>query len=106
MGSDTEFPYSVTYTPPSLGLYTVYALATDDAGNVSTSAFSSFTTIAANAPTVAIVAPLTNASIPVNTLQTISANVTPAAGFTITNVRFFAGSTLIGSDNSFPYSVN
>ncbi len=106
VGSDTEFPYSVTYTPPSLGLYSVYALATDDAGNVSTSAFSSFTTIAANAPTVAIAAPLTNVSIPVNTLQTISANVTPAAGFTITNVRFFAGSTLIGSDNSFPYSVN
>ncbi len=106
VGTDSDFPYTVTFTPTSIGSFTVHALAVDNTGNVSTSGSVTFTSVASGAPTVTITAPTAGASIPVNTLRTVDATVVAAAGRTITSVQFFAGATSIGTDTTFPYSVN
>jgi serine protease len=60
---------------------------------------------AANSPpTVAISAPLNGASFTAPASITVGANASDSDG-TIAKVEFFAGSTLIGSDTSAPYSV-
>ncbi|HEY8401422.1 MAG TPA: carbohydrate-binding protein [Cytophagaceae bacterium] len=55
------------------------------------------------APTVSITAPANNAGFTAPANITITANATDPDG-TITNVQFYNGSTLLGSDASAPYS--
>lgn len=105
VGTDTTFPYSMIFTPVSLGSYVVRALATDNAGNVNASATATFTSVAANAPTVAITNPLAGASMPNNLPVTIDATANAGAGFTITSVQFLANGTPIATDTTFPYSI-
>ena len=104
-GTATAFPYSVSFTPTSIGSYTVLALATDNTGNVNTSSPATFTTVASGAPVVSITSPASGVSVPVNVARTIDATVTPNPGRTITSVQFYAGAVLIGTDTTFPYSV-
>jgi len=54
------------------------------------------------APTTSITAPAAGATV-ANTI-TVSANASDNVG--VTNVEFYAGATLIGSDNSSPYSIS
>jgi len=56
-------------------------------------------------PTVSITAPAPGASIAANTATPINATAADADG-TVATVQFFDGSTLLGSDNSSPYSVS
>lgn len=56
-------------------------------------------------PTIAITLPLNNASVLVNTATTITAIAADADG-TVTSVQFFDGQTLLGADNSSPYSFS
>ncbi len=63
------------------------------------------TGIAGTPPTVALTSPANNASYTEPATITINADATDADG-TITNVEFYRGATLIGSDNTAPYSVN
>ncbi len=106
VGSDVDFPYSLAYTPTSIGQYVVTAVATDNAGNVNTSAAVTFTTTQANAPVVTITTPAANATIPVNVAQQIDATAVPAAGRAIVSVQFLANGTPIATDTTFPYSIN
>ncbi len=107
VGSDSAFPYTIPFTPTSIGSYIVTAVAVDNAGNVNTSASVTFTTIASNAPTVTITGPAALASLPVNVVQQVDATVVPAANRTIVSVQFKANGVDIGGpDTTFPYSVN
>jgi beta-glucanase (GH16 family) len=63
------------------------------------------TGIAGTAPTVSITSPTNNASYTEPASVTINANAADADG-TITSVEFYRGATLIGTDNTAPYSVN
>jgi len=56
------------------------------------------------APTVTITAPLNNTSICKNTSINLQANASDADG-TVTSVTFYDGTTLIGTDNTAPYSI-
>ncbi|MBI5689643.1 MAG: PD40 domain-containing protein [Verrucomicrobia bacterium] len=106
VGTDTDFPYSVVYTPTSIGSYAVSAVATDNAGNVNTSGVVTFTTTQSSAPTVTITGPVAGATIPVNVAQQIDATATAAPGRSIVSVRFLYNGTTIATDTTFPYSVN
>jgi glucose/arabinose dehydrogenase len=74
---------------------------------ISTTYTATFTAVGpANVPpTVAITAPLNNASIVVNTTTTITADASDADG-TVATVQFFDGATLLGADGSSPYSIS
>ncbi|MFM9029097.1 MAG: beta strand repeat-containing protein, partial [Opitutaceae bacterium] len=61
--------------------------------------------MAAAAPTVTLSAPLNGVVVTVGSNVTVSANATPGTGATVSQVQFYAGSTLIGVDTVFPYSV-
>jgi hypothetical protein len=56
-------------------------------------------------PTVFLTAPVNNTNVDVNTAVTISATASDADGF-VTKVDFYAGTTLIGTDNTLPYSIS
>jgi GH35 family endo-1,4-beta-xylanase len=62
-----------------------------------------FASCSNNAPTVAITAPANNADFTAPATITISANASDSDG-TITNVQFYNGNTLLGSDATAPYS--
>lgn len=105
LGSDAAAPYSFTWTNVPAGTYTLTAKATDNANAVTTS---TAVTVVVNPvvntpPTVSITSPVNNATFPAPASITINANAADANG-TVTNVQFFNGTTLLGSDASAPYS--
>ena len=57
-----------------------------------------------NEPTVSLLSPINNATVFMNTPVNVSANASDPDG-TVKKVEFFAGSSLIGVDNTYPYSV-
>jgi hypothetical protein len=108
IGTISAFPYTLDFTPTALTTYLVTALATDDAGNISTSAPVSFTTTPAGAPTVNITAPLAGGTVNGGVTTTITATITPASGRFIpsaTNVQFLVGGVVISGTVTSP-SVN
>jgi GH35 family endo-1,4-beta-xylanase len=104
LGSDATSPYSFTWTNVTSGTYSITARATDNAGAVTNSAAISVTVTAVNTPpTVNITAPVNNASFTAPASITIAANAADANG-TVSSVQFFNGTTLLGTDNTSPYS--
>jgi hypothetical protein len=57
-------------------------------------------------PTVSLTAPANNASYTAPATINITANVTDAAPGTVSSVSFYNGSTLLGTDNTSPYSLS
>jgi hypothetical protein len=107
LNTDTTSPYSFTWSNVAAGNYTLTAVARDRAGAVATSAARSITVSGGTTnqpPTVSLTAPTNGATFTAPANVTISANAADADG-TVTRVDFYAGSTLVGSDTSSPYSV-
>jgi len=61
---------------------------------------------AAAAPTVSLKAPANNASYLQPATFAASASATASSGTTLTKVEFYAGTTLIGTDTTSPYSIS
>lgn len=109
LGSVNTTPYSFAWTNVAVGTYSITAVATD---NANTSTQSSVNTIIVNtvtvpnqAPTVSITSPANNASFSAPASITINANAADADG-TVNKVDFYNGTTLLGTDNSSPYSYS
>jgi subtilisin family serine protease len=103
LGADTTAPYSFNWnstTYPS-GAHTLYAVATDTAGNPAASA-SVAVTVDNAVPTVTITSPLNNASVTRNTTVTIAANATDNLG--VTRVEFYVSGALKCTDTAAPYN--
>ncbi len=116
-GTDLTFPYSYTFTPTGAGAHSITAKATDNDGNVTTSAASSLTGVTALAPTAVLTAPAANAVIvggtttgTVTTTATVTITATatdPNGGGVIDSVAFFVNTVRVGSINGTgPYSFN
>jgi hypothetical protein len=104
LGSDATSPYSFVWANVAAGTYTLTAKATDNSGAVTTSSTITVVVNAANvAPTVSITSPANNAGFTAPASITINANAADADG-TVSNVQFFNGTTLLGSDATSPYS--
>jgi hypothetical protein len=102
----TSAPFSVSLntTSKANGSHTLTAVARDAAGNQTTA-----TTITVNvnnlsSPTIALTSPANGASYSAPATINLAASVT-ANGHTITQVRFYNGSTLLGSATTAPYSL-
>jgi hypothetical protein len=111
IGSDTTSPYGVTWRNVKGGTYTLKATARDNGG-----ASASDTQIVAvgsstspppptnQPPSVSLTSPANGASLALGINLTVSATASDTNG-TIARVQFYAGSILIGTDTTSPYSI-
>ncbi len=109
LGIAKKVPYGYAWFGVGAGTYSLTAVARDTKGAVARSAARSVTVKAGSTsntpPTVSLTAPATGSTYMAPASVTIAANAADANG-TIARVDFFAGSTLIGTDTTSPYSVN
>ncbi|MBI3695884.1 MAG: S8 family serine peptidase [Acidobacteria bacterium] len=99
-------PYTVTWdsSTTSPGAHTIYAIATDKAGNTGTSP-SVGITMTAVPPQVSITSPANGATVTRKSTFTIKASVVTGA-YAVSRVDIFVGSTMVCSDTTSPYSCN
>lgn len=102
---DTTAPYAAAFTPTSVGVYTVAAQATDNTGNVATSAPITITIGANAAPTISLTSPSSGLSFGLGNQVLLAATAVDADG-TVASVQFFANGLLLGTASSAPYNVS
>ena len=109
---DVAAPYSFDWTNASAGPHEIYAIAYDDngifAGDEASTQSETVTVIVEASqnnqpPTVTITSPANNATVNRSSGTTIRANAADSDS-TIIKVEFYAGSTLLCTDTSAPYS--
>ncbi|HEY4082455.1 MAG TPA: Ig-like domain-containing protein, partial [Burkholderiaceae bacterium] len=107
LGETSTAPYSLSWTNVAAGSYSVTARATDNAGNVTTSAAISVTVNGPTnqLPTVSLSAPTAGSGYVAPAMITLTANANDPDG-SIAKVEFFVGSTKIGESSTAPYSMN
>ncbi len=104
IGSDTAAPYEVSWENVPIGTYLLTAVASDEMGATATSAGVSITVSAPNmAPEVSLTSPSAGASFVEPANVTLVANATDVDGV-VTRVEFYAGSLLLSTDTSAPFS--
>jgi hypothetical protein len=115
IGTGASAPYGISWKNVAAGTYSLTAVATDNGGATTRSAPVSVTVNAAavtpapplpnQPPTIRLTAPATNATFTAPASVSMVASVADSDG-RITRVRFYAGSTLVGSDSNGPsYSM-
>ena len=107
IGMATSSPYSITWNNVAAGTYSLTAKASDNLGGTKTSA--ARTINVANPPTVSLTSPVANTQFGAPASITLTADaLTDTSGSpaqTITDVKFYRDTTLIGTDTTAPYSV-
>jgi hypothetical protein len=101
LGGVTSAPYSLTWSNVLAGSYALTTVASDAAGNSTTSSVVNITVHIP--PTVSLTAPANGASYVAGTNITLSATASAATG-SITSVAFYQGSTLLANVASTPYN--
>lgn len=102
LGVLTEPPYSVTWTNPPAGTYTLTARATDNRGARTTSAAVAISVRTNNPPTVAVASPANNSTYAAPALIPIEVNAADADG-TVTQVRVLVNGSELFAATSPPY---
>jgi glucose/arabinose dehydrogenase len=104
IGTDTTAPYSVSWTPATVGSRSLTARATDNRGATTTSAAATVDVAAPGnvPPTVSIGAPTTAT---VGTPVTLTATAGDTDG-SVASVQFFENGVSIGTDTTSPYSTS
>jgi hypothetical protein len=101
LGTDTTSPYSFVWSGMGVGSYAVRAVATDLSGLSGSSPTGTFVVVANTPPSVSLVPPSTSYVAPAS--MALAAAASDADG-SVTQVAFYAGTTLLGSDTTSPYS--
>ncbi len=107
VGTDATYPYSVIWTPSSLGTFSITAKALDNAGNTVISAVVSVPVAdpSAGVPTVSITSPASGSSFTVGSAQTIIATASDDGA--IAGVQFYINGQPLGAlVTTFPYKTN
>ena len=103
LGTSFSAPYTVTSTLPA-GSYSITAIATDDLGLSTTSSAVAITVTAPNEPpSVVLTAPADGATFTSTETITFTADTSDDGG--VAQVEFYAGTELLGTDSSEPYTV-
>jgi beta-glucanase (GH16 family) len=103
LGTSTTAPYTYTWTSAPVGNYALTVKATDNGGLTTTSAVVNIAVSNPIKPTVSITSPANNSTFNPPATITITANAADANG-TVTQVNFYNGATLLGTDATSPYS--
>ena len=102
VGSRTAGPFSLTWNGAPAGTHALKAIATDNQGAVATSGTVTVTVAAANnPPTVSILTDKATYKAPASLVM--SAIAADSDG-TVAGVEFYAGTTLVATDTTSPYS--
>ena len=107
VGSDTSSPFSVPWNNVATGTYNLTAVATDNGGATTTSQPVTVTVGAGSnkPPTVSISAPAAGTKYTAPASISIAATAADPDG-SLTRVDFYAGTQLVGTDTSSPFSVS
>ena len=106
IGSDTASPFSLTWSNPAPGTYTLTARATDNLGAQTTSAARTLTVTDSNTgPTVSLTAPANNAKYYLPASLTVTASASGVEANTpITQVELLDGATVLATLTAAPYT--
>ena len=99
----TTPPYSFVWSGASVGTHTIRAIATDGNGRIATSDPVTFRMD--NPPTVSVTSPANGAVFTAPANITVSATASDTDG-SVTQVKFYANGSPIGTDTSAPYSLS
>ncbi len=106
LSTDNSSPYTASYTGV-LGSHNLTARAFDNLGDSATSAIVAITVANNQAPTVSITSPAGGSSYVVGDVVAIAASASdPDASGSVASVQFFVDGSLVGTDNSSPYTFN
>lgn len=104
LGEDLSAPYTFTWAGAPLGNHTLSATASDNAGNIASSAKVQIVVEALNtAPIASIINPKDSASFIAPAQFTITASATDNDG-TVAKVEFYNGTSKLGEDLTSPYN--
>ena len=105
VGTDTTSPYTAAWTNAPNGTHVAKAIATDDNGAATTAYEREFyvTGNTTNTPPAVVLTQPQAADYPKLSSITIAANATDSDG-SVTQVAFYAGTTLLNVDTTSPYS--
>ncbi|MFO1313735.1 MAG: Ig-like domain-containing protein [Burkholderiales bacterium] len=105
LGTSTTAPFTVVWSPTVAGTFSIHAKATDDRGATAQSATVAGIRIDPNAiPQVRMISPQSGNAFGVGATINLAATATDADG-SIVRMDFYAGSTLIGSASTAPFTV-
>jgi len=104
IGSSSTSPYSLTWSNPPPGTYSVIALARDSNGATAWSAPASITVTSAPLPTVALTSPSNATTLSAPASVTVSANAAGVNGATVSKVEFFQNGALLAAVTAPPYT--
>jgi Big-like domain-containing protein/carboxypeptidase family protein/beta-propeller repeat-containing protein/IPT/TIG domain-containing protein len=100
----TASPYNATWSNVPAGSYSITAIATDNNGLSSISTAAQINVKEPNGqPAVSLTAPLNNAIYPVGSNINLAATASDVDG-SVTQVQFFVGGNLLGTDMTAPYT--
>jgi len=105
LGTSTTSPYSYVWNGAVAGNYVITVKATDKGGLTTTSTAINISVTNPVKPTVSITSPADGASFLPPASISITADAADANG-TVTQVEFYNGTTLLGTDLSSPYSYD
>jgi regulation of enolase protein 1 (concanavalin A-like superfamily) len=105
VGAATASPYGVTWNNVAAGSYSMTAKVTDSLGGTATSSPVVVSVTPTALPTVMITAPANGASFSSPATIPITATATAGTGAVVSLVEFYAGTTLVGTATTSPYSV-
>jgi regulation of enolase protein 1 (concanavalin A-like superfamily) len=107
LATDTTSPYAYSWTNVAAGSYSLTAVARDNQGATRTSAAVPVTVTSTTnqPPSVSITTPVSGATLTAPATIAIAANASDPGG-SVSQVQFFAGSTLLGTDTSSPYTYS
>lgn len=106
VGTSSAAPFSVPWSPSSLGKYTLTAVATDNLDATTTSAAVSVTVVKPNVPpAVSVTNPGPGASFQLPATIAVGATATDADG-SVSSVAFYANGVSIGIDSNSPFAVS
>jgi Tol biopolymer transport system component len=104
VGTAAAAPYLVSWAPQAAGNFSITAQATDDFGNVTTSAAVNVTITSNGAPLVAFTSPAAGSLFGVGTTITLNATAGNGNG-PIAQVQFFVNGKSLSVDSAAPYSA-
>ena len=103
LGTDATAPYGLTWSGAAPGSYVLTAVARDTTGLTTTSSPVTVTVSGVNHPPVISLTVPNGTSYPAPASIALAANASDPEGSAL-EVRFYAGTTLLGTDASAPYS--
>jgi hypothetical protein len=105
VGSTASPPYTANWSNVAAGTYAITAVATDNLGTTKVSSTFTITVTATPPPAITLTSPANNASFIAPASIGLSANATAGVGGgSIAKVEFYAGSTLITTASSVPFT--